>query len=264
MREAAERLGGLRASLALAGLAGNGDGTRVPLGHVAADACLKGGLRTGALHEIFSAAPGHEAAATGFAATLASRLGGNRRLLWVRQDFSGLEFGEISATGFLEFGIDPSRLLLFRAADVASGLRAAADALTCAALGAVVIEIPRTPKRLDLVTSRRLTLACAQNGVSALLLRFEADPDASAAETRWLVGAGHSSAGNKNNNNKDWGYPRFDAALTRNRHGTTGHWAMEWNCDRGRFNETADHRAVVSASADRPAAEAANARQSAA
>ncbi len=260
MNDAAEKLGRLRASLA--GLEGDGGGLRVPLGHEAADACLKGGLKQGALHEVFSAAAGHETAASGFAAGLASRVSHGRPVFWVRQDFAALEFAELSATGFLEFGLDPARLLLFRAADVASALRAAADALTCAALGAVVIEVAREPRLLDLVTSRRLTLAAAQKGVSALLLRFEAEPDASAAETRWRIRAGRSACNQKDNPEEDFGFPRFDAALTRNRHGTTGHWAMEWNGDEARF--AADHRAVVSAAADRPSAAAAETRRSAA
>jgi protein ImuA len=236
---------------------GQGDKpARVPLGHDAADACLKGGLPPGALHEVFAAGIGDEAAASGFATALAARIAAGRRLLWIRQDFASFEFGELSATGFLELGLDPSRLLLLRIADVSSALRAAADALSCAALGAVVIEIAGAPKSLDLVTSRRLVLAAAQKGVTVFLLRFSAEPDASAAETRWLIRAAHST------NKEDWVFPVFDAALSRNRHGTTGHWKMEWNCDERSFCEPRIGKvapysgAVVSHAADGPAAAA--------
>ena len=83
-------------------------------------------------------------------------------------------------------------------ADAADALRAANDALSCAALGAVVIEIPGRPKILDLMASRRLTLACAQKTVTAFLLRFNAEPEASTAETRWLVrAAAFAAAGGK-------------------------------------------------------------------
>ena len=45
-------------------------------------------------------------------------------------DFALLEQGEISALGFLELGLDPTRFLLLRAPDAVCVLRAAADALT--------------------------------------------------------------------------------------------------------------------------------------
>src|SRR6185503_5417159 len=112
----AEKIAVLRASLARPGL--EEAFIRIPLGHRAADLCLKGGLKRGALHEVF-AAIGHEAAATGFTAGLAARLGLDKRLLWIRQDFSAFEFGELSATGLLEFGIDPARLLLLCVPDAA-------------------------------------------------------------------------------------------------------------------------------------------------
>lgn len=221
---------------------------RISLGHEAADACLKGGLLKGALHEVFAADAGSEAAATGFAAALAARAGQGKRLLWIRQDFSSLEFGELSATGFLELGLDPARILLLRVADVQGALRAAGDALSCAALGGVVIEIPGAHKLLDLVTSRRLTLAAAQKGVSAFLLRFAATPDASSAETRWSVAPALSS-----DKKDDWGFPAFKAVLARNRHGPTGDWVMEWNSDEQHFRAP-DHGAVVRLSADGSAA----------
>jgi protein ImuA len=217
---------------------------RISLRHPGADACLKGGLRTGALHEVFPAETGCEGAASGFALGLAACVAQKRKLLWIRQDYSSLEFGEISATGLLELGIAPQRVLLLRVPDVTSALRAAGDALSCAALGSVIIEIPGAQKKLDLVTSRRLTLAASRKGVSAFLLRFAAEPDASSAETRWAVAPARSSA-----KEDDWGFARFDAALTRNRHGATGHWTMEWNSDEQFFS--APHSgAVVSVSGD--------------
>jgi protein ImuA len=249
MSDTAEKLARIRISLAKAGLETPEESARVPLGCAPADAALKGGLRRGALHEVF-AAPGHEAAATGFAAALTARLAGDKRIFWIRQDFSALEFGELSATGFLELGLDPDRILLLRAAHADDAVKAASDTLTCAALGAVAIEIAGAPKILDLVTSRRLTLACAQKNVPAVLLRFAAQPQASTAETRWLV-RGSSTEG------ENWGQPVFETDLVRNRHGRTGQWVMEWNCDDCLFGEHTAHRgAVVSASGNRQIAAA--------
>lgn len=222
---------------------------RMPLGHRAADACLKGGLLCGGLHEVFAAATGDETAASGFAAALGARIAADKTLLWIRQDFLSFEFGELSPIGLLELGLDPSRILLLRATDVSSVLRAAADALSCAALGAVVIEIAGMPKPLDLVASRRLILAAAQTGVTIFLLRYAAEADTSAAETRWHIRAARST------NKDEWGLPVFAAELSRNRHGSTGHWVMEWNCDERSFRECAPHPgAVVSVFADGPPA----------
>ena len=124
-------------------------------------------------------------------------------------------------------------------------------------LGAVIAEIPAEPKILDLVASRRLAFAAAQKNVTAILVRLAAEPDASAAETRWIVRAARSS------NNDEWGAPVFAAELTRNRHGRTGNWVMEWNSDDGIFREpdqAAHSGAVAAASADRPAQADAHAR----
>ncbi len=246
-RMRSEHLARLRASLAKAQLPSKEES--VALGHGPADACLKGGLKRGACHEVF-AHPGHETAATGFAAGLCARFAGRKPILWIRQDYCALEFGELAATGLLELGIDPSRLLILRVAHAEDALRAASDALTCKELGAMVIELSGEPKTLDLTASRRLTLA-AETNVPALLLRFTAQPDASSAETRWRIRGAPSPQGG------DWGQPIFEAELVRNRHGGTGRWVMEWSCDDGLFREpAADRGAVVPAPFDRPAAAA--------
>jgi len=218
---------------------------RTPLGHDEIDLCLKGGLQHGVLHEVFSAI-GHETAATGFVAGLATRVAADKHSLWIRQDFSMHEFGELSPTGLFELGLDPAHILLLSVANASDGLRAAHDALSCAALGAVVIEILGSPKILDLTASRRLMLAATQKTVTALLLRFGAQPEASTAETRWLVRGSASQT-----QNEDWGHPAFEVDLIRNRHGKTGHWFMEWNCDGRIFQSSAAiDRAMVSASAN--------------
>jgi protein ImuA len=223
----------------------------MPLGHGPADACLKGGLRPGTLHEVYASEPGHEAAATGFALTLALRMASARWLLWVRQDFAALEEGEPCGTGLFELGLDPSRLLMVRVPDATGVLRAAGEGLATESLGAVVIEPWGESRLFDLATSRRLVLAAARTNVTAILLRPGAEPSPSAAETRWLVRAGRSHTANE-----DWGTPVFDASLVRNRHGTTGQWVMEWSCDDGCFREPAHPGRVAAAFADRPAATA--------
>jgi protein ImuA len=255
MQNTAEKIAQLRATLAAQGLDTLIANARVPLGFAPADTVLKGGLQRGTLHEVY-AATGSETSATAFAAGLAARVADKKKILWIRQDYSALEYGELSATGFLELGIDPSQLLLVCTAHADDAIKAASDALTCAALGAVVIELPGEPKILDLVTSRRLTLATSQKNVTAILLRFGAKMQDSTAETRWLIATRASPIEEEN-----WGGPVFETDLVRNRHGRTGHWVMEWNCDDGLFGEptrgnAAHHRAVVSAPFDRPFAAA--------
>jgi protein ImuA len=213
-----------------------------------ADRALKGGFRRGALHEVF-AQSGHEAAATGFAAGLAVRLAQDRQVLWIGQDFVVRELGAVCPTGFFEFGLDPSRLIFLAVAQAQDALRAGHDALGCASLGAVIIEIMGNPKALDLTASRRLVLASAQSAVPAILLRFGAEPQASAAETRWLVGAASSAPAFES-----WGQPVFDVSLIRNRKGGTGQWVFAWSCDHGCFADaSAVAGAMVPAPADRQA-----------
>src|SRR3984893_7032554 len=228
---------------------------RVALGHADAAATLQGGLALGAMHEVFAAGR-HSAAATGFIAGLAGRAAARRPLVWVRQDFTEIESGALSMSGLGEVGLDPRLVVTVRAADVEAALRTAADALACDALGGVVLEVWGEARQLDLVASRKLTLAAQASGVTGLLLRVAAEPSPSTAETRWIVRAAHSppaaplmpaapwSA---------WGAPVFDAQLVRNRHGPVGRWIMEWKCDECLFSKPAAYpQPVAAAPAHRP------------
>jgi protein ImuA len=228
---------------------------RIVLGHAEADAMLQGGLATAAIHEVFS--EGHQsAAATGFIAGLAARVTARRPLVWVRQDFCEIESGALSMRGLAELGLDPRCLVTVRAADVESALRTAADALACDALGAVVLEVFGPAKALDLVASRKLTLAAQSSGVTGLVLRTAAEPSHSTAETRWIVRAAHSPPDTAWEMPAAawgvWGAPCFDAELVRNRHGPTGRWIMEWKCDECLFSEAADPQPLAATPAHRP------------
>jgi len=207
--------------------------SRMRLGHADADSVLGGGLLLGAVHEIFAG----DAGASGFAACAAQRVSGTKKMLWIIQDFSTLEYGTPSPTGFAELGIDPTRFLLLRAANAEDALRAGVDALSCTGLGAVILEIVGNPKVLDLVASRRLVLAAQHKSVTVILLRQGAIAEPSAAQTRWQIRSHHSSA------TDDWGMPRFETELVRNRQGEIGHWVMEWSCDDGAFRKPDDQAA---------------------
>ncbi|MBI5318840.1 DNA repair protein [Bradyrhizobium sp.] len=216
---------------------------RVALGHRSADEMLRGGLALAAVHEVF--AEGHQgAAATGFIAGIAGRIAPRKPLVWVRQDFAEIESGALSPGGLAELGLDPRLLVTVRAADVEAALRTTADALACDALGAVVLETFGEARQLDLVASRKLTLAAQASGVTALLLRVAAQPAPSTAETRWIVRAAHSPPAAPWS---AWGAPVFDAQLVRNRHGPVGRWIMEWKCDECQFSEPASYPQPVAA-----------------
>src|SRR3984957_11342152 len=223
---------------------------RVALGHAEADVTLQGGLALGAMHEVFAEAGRQGAVATGFVAGLAGRLTARRPLVWVRQDFTEIESGALSMSGLAELGLDPRLLVTVRATDVDSALRTAADALACDALGVVVLEVWGETRQLDLVASRKLTLAAQASGVTGLLLRVAAEPLPSTAETRWIVRAAQSPPATAWN---AWGAPLFDAHLVRNRHGLLGRWIMEWKCDECLFSEQAeDPQPVAATPANRP------------
>ena len=227
---------------------------RVALGHDEADATLQGGLLRGALHEVF-AGGAQAATATGFIAGLALRVAARRPLMWIRQDFSERENGMLAMSGWCELGLDPRAVVTVRAPDVEAALQITADALACDALGAVVTEIWGESRHVDLVASRKLTLAARGSGVTGLMLRIAAAPSPSTAETRWTVRAARSPP---RSSWQGWGAPVFDAQLVRNRHGQTGQWIMEWNCDECLFRDAsfisaaAHPQPVAAASDDRP------------
>jgi protein ImuA len=210
--------------------AGPGVHASASLGCAAIDTALGGGLARGALHEVFAAADA--APATGFALALALRAAGERPILWVRQDFSGVETGALYAPGLADLGLAPERLILVRVRDGPGVLRAAEEAARCSSLGAVVIEPWGEPRALDLTATRRLARAAETSGVPLIMLRLAASPAPSAATTRWEVRAAPSSPLPANAP----GHPAFAVTLARRKAGAGGRsWSVEWNRDRREF-----------------------------
>ena len=252
MTSAARNLAALRSHIERIETHGAACGLRkVPLGHAEADASLQGGLALGAMHEVFAEAGRQSAAATGFVAGLAGRVAARRPLVWIRQDFAEVEAGAVSMHGFSELGLDPRLLVTVRAADVDQALRTTADALACDAVGAVVLEVWGEAKQIDLVASRKLTLAAQASGATGLVLRMAAEPRASTAETRWIVRAAHSPPAS--HPSSAWGAPLLETQLLRNRHGPTGRWIMEWKSDECLFGKPAAYpQPVAAAPAHRP------------
>lgn len=215
-------------------VSGLGADARFAIGSPAIDAALGGGLARGALHEVFAEGMAHEPAAAAFAIVLALRASGSKPIVWVRQDFVGLEMGEIYAPGLVELGLSPDRLIMVRARDGPSVLRAGEEAARCPPLGAVLIEPWGNPKTLDLVATRRLALAAARSNLPVLMVRAGGAPTPSAAASRWSV----RSAPSRQMEADAPGHPCFIADLLRDRAGAAGRgWTVEWNRDRLAFTD---------------------------
>jgi protein ImuA len=123
--------------------------------------------------------------------------------------------------GFTQFGLDPAKLIVVRAAKRDEALWAAEQALS--APGAVVIcALAARGKTLDLKATRRLLLFAERNRAHCLLVRPLAE--ASAAWTRWRVGPAPSVAPER-----ELGAPAFSLELVRSRAGPAGgRFIVEW------------------------------------
>jgi len=202
----------------------------LPLGIPAIDKVLGGGLMRGALHEIAAAGEIHLPAAAGFALGLAVSAP-SPRLFWITEDMGLAESGVPHGAGIDAFGFAPERLVMVSAAHRRDLLWAMEEALRCRAVGAVIGEM--RAGGIGTVAVRRLSLAAAESGTLALLLRAAPPRDASTAATRWIIGTASSVPGREQSEREI--RPRFTAHLVRNRHGPAGSWTLEWSDNDERF-----------------------------
>jgi protein ImuA len=221
----------LRALEKPAGIAAGPDA--LPFGIAAIDLALGGGLARGALHEIAAAGESHAAVAAGFVLGLAPS---GTRLVWIAEDMALSESGAPYGPGLDRFGLRPERLLTVAAAQTRDLMWAMEEALRCRAVGAVIGELRHG--EIDPVAVRRLSLAAAQSGALALLLRASPPRDASTAATRWIVAAAPRDG--------------FVVQLTRNRRGPLGSWMLQWSDDDERFVPATHAQPVAAPAADRP------------
>lgn len=201
----------------------------VPLDVPAIDGALPGGgLMRAALHEV--AAPGGifaDGAATGFAAVLVGRLMGNALpVLWCLNDGMRHRRGDppsnLYGPGLAAFGVDMDRVVIVRTRRDLDTLWAMEEGLRTPALGAVIGEVAD----LDLKASRRLQLAAESRGITALLLRPDAERlTPGAAVTRWRLDASPKPE------EFDEGvaeHPVWQADLIRCRGGRPRSWKLVW------------------------------------
>jgi protein ImuA len=215
----------------------------LPLGIPAIDKVLGGGLMRGALHEIAAAGEAHLPAASGFALGLAASTP-SLRLFWITEDMGLAESGTPHGAGIDAFGFAPERLVTVSTAHRRDLLWAMEEALRSRAVGAVIGEM--RDGGIGTVAVRRLSLAAAESGTLALLLRAASPSDASTAATRWIVGAAPSSVipGREIRS-------RFTAQLVRNRYGPAGSWVLEWSDSDERFILAAHAQPVAAPAFDR-------------
>jgi protein ImuA len=268
----------------------------LPLGVPAIDGVLGGGLARGALHEIAAAGEAHVGTAAGFALGVACLRGGagvsshrptrpvipgrppqpegltpaSRNdeeragrgvLAWIAEDMALAESGVPYGPGLESFGLAPERLLTVAAAHTRDLLWAMEEALRCRAVAVVIGELRHG--EIDGVAVRRLSLAAAESGALALLLRASPPQDASTAATRWIVSAAPSAPGFRvrgltsasRNDEEKIGDERtacFAVRLTRNRRGPLGSWILQWSDDDGRFLLATPAQPVAAPAVDRP------------
>jgi protein ImuA len=212
----------------------------LPFGIPAIDTMLGGGLVRSALHEIAATGEAHLPAAAGFALAVAKRAAPSPRLLWVSEDMAFAESGVPHGAGLDAFGLAPE-LVMVSATHRRDLLWAMEEALRCGATTTVIGEM--RAGAIDGVAVRRLSLAAAESGTLALLLRAEPPRDASTAATRWLVGAAPSIVP---------GTSRVAAQLVRNRRGPTGMWTLEWSDGDGQFILATHAQPLAAPALDRP------------
>lgn len=252
MRESSQPLAGLRQRIARLAASG-GPATQsaqswLATGHDAFDAAIGGGLMVGRTHEFFAVDALDGASAAAFAALVALRTPGKAPLLWLRTVDAGRRTGHIYAPGIAELGGDPSRLLLVETADPKMLLACANDAVRCAGSAAVIVESWGKFPLLDLTAGRRLALGARDAGTTLLMLRLNAVPTPSVAETRWHVVAAPSRELEANAP----GAPAFDLELLRWRGGPAGtRWRLDWDKDEQAFRDAALSGAVLPLAARR-------------
>jgi protein ImuA len=200
-------------------------------------------------HEICAAAPGEAIAATGFASMIAALWSkgpiANAPIVWAREVGAAQEGGELYPPGLAAFGLPLERLIIVDAKKRNDALWATEEALKVE--GAIAIaELAPGGAPLDLIVSRRLMRAAAQQNSTALIVSHSPQKAPSAAWSRWRIGSAPSEAPARELGLASW---RADLLRLRNAHGERS-WILEWNPNAACFTENMD-RTLAAAPVDR-------------
>lgn len=151
-------------------------------------------LPAGLVQEVYADAARESGASLAFALSQARTLltASRPAILYVQLARDGQFFGLPYGPGLAWFGLDPSRLLIVRAADMTEFLWATEEATTCRAVAAIIAEVKGASKLLNFTASRRLSLRASANRVSLFLLRYGQQRESSAGHLRWRLMAQRS------------------------------------------------------------------------
>jgi len=189
-------------------------------------------LEQGHLHEIHSQAA-DRAAALAFALTQAP-LAGAGAIFALRTPCRQRLPILFSGDGLALLGIQPSRLTIVETRTEVDMLRAGLEAARCPGVAAVLMESEGRFVDYDLTASRRLVLAAEASGACILLLRGDAEPRSSGAQTRWTIRSAPSVALEADAP----GWPAIEAELLRCRGGPAGgRWRLTWDSEGGCFRD---------------------------
>lgn len=186
---------------------------------------LPGGL----VQEVFTDAQRDGGASLGFALAQAKSLMSARRptIFYVQLAKEGQALGLPYGPGLNWFGIDPSRLIIVRTADMTEFLWATEEMIACRSVAAVVAEVKGEPKLLNFTASRRLSLRASTSKASLFLLRYGDRRESSAGHLRWRLTPARS--GRNSYDTRGLGASRWQLRLERGRiAGNQVDWSLEW------------------------------------
>jgi protein ImuA len=186
------------------------------------------GLAFGALHEVVPAHPEDTPSALGFMMALLGRLPRHETMLFVTPSRWLARYGLPYGHGLGGLGLNPGRVIFTQTADDKQTLWAIEEALRASALAAVA----GVADALDLKTSQRLQFTAREAGLPLLILRPSKTLEASAATTRWRVGAAEA-ARDRFGLVTGW---RWRLRLERCRNGRGGEWVVEFDHVAHRFS----------------------------
>ena len=221
---------------------------RMPLGLAEVDCFLPdAGLACGALHEVTAAAHGDWPAAFGFALALTILGLGARRdpastagpAVLVASRRSLRDFGQPYGHGLHQLGLDAGRLIVVETRSDKDALWAIEETLKSKGASAMVVGAIGGRLDLTLTASRRLSLAAATTATPLVLLSASTGAEASAAVTRWHIGAAPAATAASAVMAAPaamFARSRWSVALARCRNGRTGQWLLEWDHVTHRFH----------------------------
>jgi protein ImuA len=185
----------------------------------------------GALSEVRAADWRDGPAALGFALALSGRraAAASKAIVFLGLAHEARRDGLLFGRSLSAYGVNPAGLVAAFAKDAKALLWAAEEATRSDGVAAVIVDIPAPAALLDLTATRRLSLAAAASGASAILVRTMKAPEPTAAVIRWRVAA--SASAPDPHDRRASGNPRWIVEIERCRKGGRGAWVVEHHHD---------------------------------